>query len=116
MTPFNQTHELLEYCQDSSIAIISNEPCAKGLRRNNEIIRGVADFMGVSPDEVMIRWGVSRGFAVLLPPVFVSTDLLGFKNVDTLLETLPDDVMTSLNGLNCLLKTTWDSNDEEVEQ
>jgi hypothetical protein len=116
VTPFNQTNDLLEYCHDSSIGIISNEPCAKGLRRNHEVIKGVADFLGVSSDEVMIRWGVTRGFAVLIPPVFVTTDLLGRKGVESLFEPLPGDIMTSLNGLNCLMKTTWDSNDEEVEQ
>lgn len=116
MTPFHQTHELLEYCHDSSIAIISNEPCAKGLRRNHEIIKGVSDFLGISPDEVMIRWGITRGFATLLPPTFISTELMGVKTIDSLFEPLPGDIMASLNGLNVLLKTTWDSNDEEVEQ
>ena len=115
-TPFHQTDELLEYCQDSSIAIISNEPCAKGLRRNHEVVRAVSDFLGISPDEVMIRWGFTRGFAVLVPPVFVSTDLLGVKDISSLCEPLPDDIMTSLNQCNVMLKTTWDTNDEEVEQ
>lgn len=116
VTPFYQLNDLLEYCQDSSIAIISNEPCAKGLRRNNEVVRAVSDYLGVSPDEVMIRWGVTRGYAVLIPPIFVTTDLLGVKDVNSLSEPLPEDVMKSLNQCNVLLKTSWDTNDEEVEQ
>ena len=115
MTPFYQSSELLEYCVDSSIAIISNEPCAKGLRRNHEVVLAISDFLHVSPDEVMIRWGVTRGFAVLVPPVFVTNNLMGVKSVGSLCEPLPDDVMKSLNDCNAMLMTTWDTNDEEVE-
>ena len=53
---------------------------------------------------------------MLAPPVFVNTHLQGVQAVGALCEPLPDEVMQSLNQCNVQLKTTWDSNDEEVEQ
>ena len=53
---------------------------------------------------------------MLIPPIFVNNSMLNNTVVDDLYEKLPDDVMKSLNDCNAMMKTTWDSNDEEVEQ
>lgn len=114
MTPFHQQAGLIEYCHDSSIAIISNEPLAKGLRRDDETIRSIAEHMQISADEVMVRWSLTKGFVTLLPPQYVNNYMNGVT-IESL-SALPPDLMTSTNALSCNFKTSWDTNDEEIEQ
>jgi len=78
------------------------------------VIRSIADFMQISADEVMIRWSITKGFATLIPPQYVN-NYLNNITIESL-SALPPELMTSMSSLNCNFKTTWDTNDEEIEQ
>ena len=79
------------------------------------MVKAVSQYLNISPDEVLIRWGITRGFAVLIPPTFVTSELLNKKTIVDITIPLPKDVMKSLNNLHEGLRTTWESNDEEIE-
>jgi hypothetical protein len=61
---------------------------------------------------LLIRWGVSKGYSVLIPP-----DNNGVGNdLKLLCENLPSEVISELDALNEGLMTTWQTNEEGGEE
>jgi hypothetical protein len=57
---------------------------------------------------MLVRWCISKGYAVLLPP---DNERLG-NDLKVLCEHLPIEALEQLDGLNEGLMTTWQTNEE----
>jgi hypothetical protein len=58
--------------------------------------------------QLLIRWGVSKGYSVLLPP---DNNKVG-NDLKLLCEHLPLEVINELDILNEGLMTAWQTNEE----
>lgn len=75
--PFLQQHELLEFCRENNIHCTAYSPLGSGdrseqMKAENEpslleepAIVEIADKHGISPAQVLIKWAVVRGTAVI---------------------------------------------------
>eukprot|EP01041_Mallomonas_annulata_P002311 gene2311-4503_t len=110
VTPFGQQAELVDYCADNSIVVLCNEPLAKGIKSKNPDLLAVAEALELSTEELLIRWALTKGYGVLLPPSnkFINNDTEG------LLEKLPMESMRVLELLEEGLKSSWDINDRDA--
>lgn len=75
--PFLQQHELLEFCRENNIHCTAYSPLGSGDRSDQmkaedepslleePVIREIAEKHNVSPAQVLIKWAVARGTAVI---------------------------------------------------
>lgn len=107
VSPLGQDTELTEFCIDSSIAIICNNPFNKNIKLNHHpTVSKLAASLGMSVEQVVIRWIYTKGFAVFLSAgPWNSGTNYETANEDDLL--LSEDVMSVLNSLDENVKTSW---------
>ncbi|KAG2437733.1 hypothetical protein HYH02_011110 [Chlamydomonas schloesseri] len=103
--PFLQRRELVAYCQASGIAVEAYSPLSKGAKLADARVAGVAQRLGVSPAQVMIRWGLQHGMVSLPKSVnperqAANLDVFGFQ--------LDEAAMAVLDGCEEGLITGWD--------
>lgn len=65
-SPFQYRRGLLEYCAERGIVLEAYSPLARGSGVDDPTIRGVADRLGRTPAQVMLRWAIQHG-AVVIP-------------------------------------------------
>ncbi len=53
-SPFGQSEEIIEFCQDNGVALLVDEPNVKNMRHNHPEVMNIADELGISKDEVII--------------------------------------------------------------
>jgi diketogulonate reductase-like aldo/keto reductase len=63
--PFLAQAPLLDYCRTRGIALQAYSPLAKAQRLADPTLRGVAERHGRTTAQVMLRWQVERGVAVI---------------------------------------------------
>lgn len=63
--PWNQQRRLQIYCKDRGIAIVAYSPLTQGRRLDDETIVGLAQKYGKTPAQIVLRWGVQKGFVVI---------------------------------------------------
>lgn len=75
--PFLQQHELLEFCKENNIHLTAYSPLGSGDRSKemkaenepslleNEVIQKIAEKHSASPAQILIKWAVKRGTAVI---------------------------------------------------
>jgi 2,5-diketo-D-gluconate reductase A len=56
---------LLEACEQRGVALVAYSPLGTGRHLGNETVRLVADRVGRTPAQVLLRWCVQRGVAVI---------------------------------------------------
>lgn len=131
VNPFCHNKELVEFCIAGAIAIISQDPLAKGVYQRNKVLKEVAESFQISIEEVcqllclrlsltftsqlMFRWCTTKGYVSLIPP---NTQSLQYLSSQALLEPLPDYVMEALDGLDpneTPLLTSWAPEGEEED-
>lgn len=130
VNPFCHQKELVEFCIAGAIAIISQDPLAKGVYQRNKVLKEVADSFQISIEEVchtafvfnlfllfqlMFRWCATKGYVSLIPP---NTQSLQYLSAQTLMEHLPDYVMEALDSLDTNetpLLTSWAPEGEEED-
>jgi 2,5-diketo-D-gluconate reductase A len=56
---------LLEACEQRGVALVAYSPLGTGRHLGNETVRQVADRVGRTPAQVLLRWCVQRGVAVI---------------------------------------------------
>ena len=64
--PFDYRRGLLEYCRQRGIAFEAYSPLARGGGIDHPVIREVAEAVGRTPAQVMLRWAIQHG-AIVIP-------------------------------------------------
>ena len=64
-SPFEFRQALLEYCAEQDIAFEAYSPLARGRGLNNPTIAAIAERLGRTPAQVMLRWAVQHGTIVI---------------------------------------------------
>lgn len=106
VTPFHQKADLTEFCNDSSMVVLDNEPLSKGIRSQHPPLVQLADQLSLPADIVLLRYAAAKGFVVGLPASF-SLDLLRGDAEGSLLQPLPAWVVCMLDGFEEALQLAW---------
>eukprot|EP00607_Mallomonas_marina_P008152 CAMPEP_0182425146 /NCGR_PEP_ID=MMETSP1167-20130531/11501_1 /TAXON_ID=2988 /ORGANISM="Mallomonas Sp, Strain CCMP3275" /LENGTH=288 /DNA_ID=CAMNT_0024605567 /DNA_START=67 /DNA_END=933 /DNA_ORIENTATION=+ len=105
ITPFGQRLDLIDVCNDNGILILNSDPIAKGIKSKHPELMSIAASLNLSTDEIMIRWAITKGYGVLLPPGnrYLSV------NYDHAFEPLSPETMRRLRALEEGLKAGWET-------
>ena len=71
VTPFGRNLELVEFCSDSSIAVLCDNLQGKGVREGNKELLIISEELGIPIAQVILKWVIGKGLAVLLSPAEV---------------------------------------------
>lgn len=63
--PFNQSRGVVEYCDENGIAITNYSPLVRGTRSSDPTVEDIANKHHKSDAQVLIRWGIQHGNAVI---------------------------------------------------
>lgn len=92
MNPFTHPRDIVAACHDSGIAVQAYSPLGKASRLDDPHIRDVADRLGRTPAQVLLRWGLQHGVAVL--PKSADRDRIGANGQVFDFELGADDMAT----------------------
>ncbi len=107
--PYLQTADMLDYCEQNGVLLTAYSPLGSGDRPSrmkaadepvlfeDPAIVGIADRLGVSPAQVLIRWAIQRGTVVI--PKSVNPGRIK-QNFDAASLTLSDDDMATIAALD----------------
>lgn len=102
---FLQQPELVQYCKAHGIALEAYSPLAHARGMDEPVIQEVAKKHRKSYAQIMLRWGIEKGF-VIIPK---STNPMRIKeNMDIFDFSLDQDDMKKLEKLDRGLRTCWD--------
>jgi len=97
MHPLFYQKELADYFREKNILVQSWAPLSRGVLFDDPVVTGMAARRGRTPAQVLLRWGLQHGFAVIPK----STDPKRIvSNADVFDFTLTDDEMAALDGLD----------------
>jgi diketogulonate reductase-like aldo/keto reductase len=105
LMPFLQRRETVVFCRAHGIAIEAYSPLTRGLRLGHPVVVDVARHLKRSPAQVLLRWGVQHGFAVL--PKSVNPPRIE-ENAALFDFAIDAEAMARLDGLEEGLATGWD--------
>lgn len=103
--PWLQWAEVVRYCQGKGIAVEAYSPLAKAQKMDDPTLRRIATRHSVEPAQVLVRWGLQKGFVVLPKSVHEARIR---KNAEVWNFELSDADMKALDGLECDFVTGWD--------
>lgn len=106
--PFLQQRELVAYCAEHGIAVEAYSPLTKGRRLEDPRLGAVAADLGRSPAQVLIRWGLEKGFVVI--PKSADKKRIA-ENAAVFDFAIGDEAMARLDALDESLHTAWDPSD-----
>ncbi|KAF3765636.1 hypothetical protein M406DRAFT_60296 [Cryphonectria parasitica EP155] len=95
--PWTQQKEIVQYCQDNGIVIQAYCPIVRNKKADDEHLLSLAKKHNVTPNQVLIRWSIQKGW-VSLPKsdsperIQLNRDIYDFD--------LDDEDMALLNGLD----------------
>jgi diketogulonate reductase-like aldo/keto reductase len=95
--PYQNPSELREFCEANRIQFEGHCPLAKGKLLNEEPVLKVAEMVGKTPAQVLIRWSLQNN--VLTIPKSTKQDRI-VENFGALGFELPADCMNLLNNLH----------------
>ncbi|HOE52530.1 MAG TPA: aldo/keto reductase [Methanomassiliicoccales archaeon] len=105
MSPFLYQKELLEHCRGRNVLVTAFSPLARGRVLGDPVLAEVAARHRRSPAQVMIRWCLQKGMAVIPR----SADPAHIKeNADVFDFSLDEEDMARLDLLHTGLRTTTD--------
>lgn len=94
--PYQQPTELLDYCAENGIQVQGYCPLGSGNLVGEPVVAEVADAVGRSPAQVLLRWSLQRG----VPTIPKSTKRERVRENAAVFDfELSDGQMTVLNGL-----------------
>jgi diketogulonate reductase-like aldo/keto reductase len=64
-SPFLYQKELLVYCKEKGIQLEAYSPLTRGKKLNDNIIQEIANKYKKTPAQIMIRWSLEHGNAVI---------------------------------------------------
>lgn len=103
--PYLNQNGLLRWCANHDIQLVTSNPFAKGNRLRDPKLLEIASHYGKSPAQVLLRWAVQKGVAVLTRAKQAS-EIEEHVAVFDFEISLRD--MDLLNGLHENLRTAWD--------
>jgi diketogulonate reductase-like aldo/keto reductase len=101
---FLQQPELIKYCQDNNIVVEAYSPLAHAKAMDNKVIAGIAKKHGKTYAQVMLRWCIEQGLAVLPKSVTLSRVQ---ENIDIFDFKLDSEDMEALAGQDQDMRTAW---------
>lgn len=107
--PTSHDYDLLKYCKDNNIVFqgYSSLGSSDNSLRSDETVKAIAEELGKSPTQILLRWATQNGIAVI--PKAVSKKHL-IENFD-LNFVIPEDKMKILNGFTQKKRSSdWDPN------
>jgi diketogulonate reductase-like aldo/keto reductase len=110
ISPFLQQRAVRAHCAKLGIAVEAYSPLTKGLRLKHPVVIDVANQVGRSAAQVLIRWGLQHGLIVLAKSVHPKRIAENFAVFDF---QLTADQMATLDGLEEGLVTGWDPRGED---
>ena len=96
-SPFEYRRGLLDACEERGVAIEAYSPLGTGRHLDDPRVRAVADHVGRTPAQVLIRWCVQRDLVVL--PKSTHRERLE-ENAGVFDFTLSDEDMAALDALD----------------
>jgi diketogulonate reductase-like aldo/keto reductase len=109
-SPFEHRRALLDGCDERGVAIEAYSPLGTGEHLGDDRVREIADRVGRTPAQVLIRWSIQRDLVVL--PKSTHRDRIE-QNAQVFDFTLSDDDMAALDALDTTggtdraLESTW---------
>lgn len=104
MHVFLQQTELVKYCKDASVMIEAYSPLARAREMNNEVVNGIAAKHDKSYAQIMLRWLIEQGAAVL--PKSVTPERIR-SNADIFDFKLDKEDLAAIAQLDHEWHTTW---------
>ena len=103
--PYQQDLALVEHCRGLGVALGGYSPLAKGLLLQDPLVARVAEQVGATPAQVLIRWSLQMGVITIPKSVRVERvrenwGVWGFE--------LGEEQMAALGGLHRGTRVTWD--------
>jgi diketogulonate reductase-like aldo/keto reductase len=96
-SPFKHRRRLLEACEERGVALEAYSPLGTGRHLSDERVRQIANRVGHTPAQVLLRWAVQRDLVV----VTKSTRRERIdENAQIFDFTLPDEDMAALDALD----------------
>jgi diketogulonate reductase-like aldo/keto reductase len=107
LSPFlyRTREDTLRRCAEEGIVVEAYSPLTKGRRLDDSTVRAIADEVGRTPAQVLIRWSLQKGFVVLPRS---SNPARIAENAAVLDFALDDAQMARLDALDEGLTTGWD--------
>ena len=110
LSPYNYRSRLdiLDLCRAHNIVVEAYSPLTKGRKLDDPVLGEMGARYGKTPAQVLIRWGLDKGFVVL--PKSVNAERIA-ENYDVFDFSLDSDDLELLDGLDEGLATGWDPTD-----
>jgi diketogulonate reductase-like aldo/keto reductase len=105
VSPFLQQRAVREHSARHGIVVEAYSPLTKGERIGHPVVAAVAQRVGRSPAQVLLRWGVQHGMVIL--PKSTRRERIA-ENAALYDFALPEEAMAELDGLEEGLVTGWD--------
>ncbi len=95
--PFAYRRGLLEACEERDVALEAYSPLGTGSHLSDERVRQIAERVGRTPAQVLVRWCVQRDLVVI--PKSTHRERIA-ENADVFDFTLSDEDMAALDALD----------------
>ncbi|KAJ3066777.1 hypothetical protein HDU98_009965 [Podochytrium sp. JEL0797] len=105
LNPFLQHADITEFCKQKGITVQAYSPLTKARKLDDPVLVQVSTRLQKSPAQVLIRWGLQKGY-VSLPKTVNPTRLV--ENLSVFDWAISDKDMVLLDGLECNFVTEWD--------
>ncbi|KXZ54115.1 hypothetical protein GPECTOR_5g217 [Gonium pectorale] len=103
--PFLQRRELVAYCRQRGIVVEAYSPLSKGSKLADPRVTSVAERLGVTPAQVLLRWSLQHGLVPLPKSTHPQRQA---ANLDVRSFELSAGDMAVLDGCEEGLVTGWD--------
>jgi len=104
ISPFLQQTSIRDFCRAHGIVVEAYSPLTKGQRIGHPVIVDVAAKLGVTPAQVLLRWGLQHGLVIL--PKSTRAERIK-QNLDLDGFAMDEAVMARLDALEENLVTGW---------
>jgi diketogulonate reductase-like aldo/keto reductase len=109
-SPFEFRRALLEACERRGVAVEAYSPLGTGRHLGDRQVVRIAERLGRTPAQVLIRWALQRGLIVLpksthRPRIEQNAQVFDFELSDQDLDTL--DTLDRTGGTNLALERPW---------
>lgn len=61
LSPFNQRRELMQYCRARGVVLLARAPLGSAPQQANPTLTALAQRLGVTPAQLLIRWSLQQG-------------------------------------------------------
>jgi diketogulonate reductase-like aldo/keto reductase len=96
-SPFESRRKLLEACEERNVTLEAYSPLGTGRHLSDARVRQIAERVGRTPAQVLLRWSVQRDLVVI--PKSTHRDRIE-GNAQIFDFTLPDEDMAALDALD----------------